>query len=111
MAAGASALPAAAQTSVPPNQVTNFIDTSMLKPPAGAKVAIIEWEDLECPACAHAFPFVHQAADHKNPTGMKASTLANGSSGCAGSQRNDSQTPSRREPKSGAAKIHGIVDR
>ena len=33
----------------------------MFKPPAGAKVAIIEWEDLECPACAHAFPFVHAA--------------------------------------------------
>ena len=56
--AGAAAV---AQTSVPPNQVTPFLDTSMLKPPPGAKVAIIEWEDLECPACAHAFPFVHAA--------------------------------------------------
>jgi protein-disulfide isomerase len=36
----------------------------MLKPPAGAKVAVFEWEDLECPACAHAFPFVHQAVAH-----------------------------------------------
>ena len=36
----------------------------MLVPPAGAKVAIIEWEDLECPACAHAFPFIHMAVDH-----------------------------------------------
>ena len=36
----------------------------MLVPPPGAKVAIIEWEDLECPACAHAFPFVHMAIDH-----------------------------------------------
>ena len=34
----------------------------MLKPPAGARVAIIEFEDLECPACAHSFPIVHQAA-------------------------------------------------
>ena len=33
----------------------------MFKPPAGSKVAVIEWEDLECPACAHAFPFVHAA--------------------------------------------------
>ncbi len=56
--AGAAAV---AQTSVPPNQVTPFTDTSMLKPPPGVKVAIIEWEDLECPACAHAFPFVHAA--------------------------------------------------
>jgi len=53
---------AAAQTSVPPNQVSPYKDTSMLKPPAGAKVAVIEWEDLECPACARAFPIVHEAA-------------------------------------------------
>ena len=52
---------AVAQTSVPPNQVTPFADTSMLKPPAGATVAIIEWEDLECPYCAHAFPLVQAA--------------------------------------------------
>ncbi len=55
---------ASAQTSVPPNQVSHFVDTSMLKPPPGVKVAIIEWEDLECPACARAFPIVHQAIDH-----------------------------------------------
>lgn len=54
--------PAVAQTSMPPNQVDHFTDTSMLKPPAGAKLAILEWQDLECPACAHAFPFVHTAA-------------------------------------------------
>jgi protein-disulfide isomerase len=40
-------------------QATHFTDTSMLKPPAGARVAVIEWEDLECPSCAHAFPIVH----------------------------------------------------
>lgn len=59
-----AAIPAMAQTSVPPNQVSHFRDTSMLLPPPGAKVAILEWEDLECPACAHAFPFVHMAIDH-----------------------------------------------
>jgi protein-disulfide isomerase len=57
---GAAAL---AQTAVG-GAVSPFKDTSILKPPAGAKVAIIEWEDLECPACAHAFPLVHQAVDH-----------------------------------------------
>ena len=57
---GAGAL---AQTAVG-GAVSPFKDTSMLKPPAGAKVAIVEWEDLECPACAHAFPLVHQAIDH-----------------------------------------------
>ncbi len=60
MLSGAAAL---AQTAVG-GAVSPFKDTSMLKPPAGAKVAIIEWEDLECPACAHAFPLVHQASDH-----------------------------------------------
>jgi protein-disulfide isomerase len=50
---------AVAQTSLPLNQVDKFTDTSMLKPPAGVKLAVLEWEDLECPACAHAFPFVH----------------------------------------------------
>jgi hypothetical protein len=53
-----------AQTSVPPNQVSNFKDTSSFRPPAGAKVAVIEYEDLECPACAHAFPSVHAAINH-----------------------------------------------
>ena len=57
-------IPAVAQSSAPPNTGTPFKDTSMLKPPAGARVAIIEFEDLECPACAHAFPIVHQAVDH-----------------------------------------------
>ncbi len=59
-----TAVSANAQTSIPPNQVDHFRDTSMLVPPPGAKVALIEWEDLECPACAHAFPFVHMALDH-----------------------------------------------
>ncbi len=52
-----------AQASAPPNTANNFRDTSMVKPPAGAKVAIYEFEDLECPACAHAFPIVHNAVD------------------------------------------------
>jgi len=59
---------ATAQTSLPPNQVNLKGDTSILKPPPGVKVAVMEWEDLECPACAHAFPFVHTAiAQYKIP--------------------------------------------
>jgi protein-disulfide isomerase len=42
---------------------TGFKDTSMLRAPAGSRVAIYEFEDLECPACAHAFPIVHAAVD------------------------------------------------
>ncbi len=56
-----------AQRSVPkPNEGETFKDTSMLKPPAGAKLAIVEFEDLECPMCAHVYPIVHAAAAHYN---------------------------------------------
>jgi len=54
---------AQAQTAVG-GQVTHFTNTSMLKPPVGDRIAVIEWEDLECPACAHAFPIVHDAVKH-----------------------------------------------
>lgn len=54
-----------AQTAVG-GQVTAFKDTSMLKPPAGVKVAVIEWEDPECPACARAFPIVHAGVKQYN---------------------------------------------
>ncbi len=55
-----------AQSTVPPNspQATPFKDTSLLKPPAGQKIAIVVFEDMECPVCAKAFPVVHQAASH-----------------------------------------------
>src|SRR5947208_9129825 len=33
-------------------------DTSALKPPAGSKVAIVVFEDLQCPDCARAAPLV-----------------------------------------------------
>jgi protein-disulfide isomerase len=56
--------PAHAQYSAPPNTGTAFKDTSMLKPPAGAKVALYTFEDLECPACARAYPMIQGAADH-----------------------------------------------
>ena len=41
-------------------------DTSMLRPPKGAKVAIIVFEDLECPDCARAAPLLHEAAKQYN---------------------------------------------
>src|SRR5215467_12193284 len=37
-------------------------DASSLKPPPGAKVAIVMFEDLECPDCARAYPVVWEAA-------------------------------------------------
>jgi protein-disulfide isomerase len=56
-------IPASAQFSAPPNTANSFKDTSFVKPPAGARVAIFEFEDLECPACARAYPVVHAAID------------------------------------------------
>lgn len=41
---------------------STFRDTSMLKPPAGQKVAIIEFYDLECPACRNAHPILQQVS-------------------------------------------------
>lgn len=41
-------------------------DTSMLRPPKGSKVAIIVFEDLECPDCARAAPLLHDAAKTYN---------------------------------------------
>ncbi len=50
----------------PSNPANKFVDTSSFHPPAGAKVAILEWEDLECPMCARVFPTVHAALKHYN---------------------------------------------
>ena len=60
-----ASLSAAAQFSVPANTVDSFRDTSMLKPPAGAKVAIYEFEDLECPLCAYNYSIVRAAVDQR----------------------------------------------
>ena len=51
------------QQAVPPGSGDHFRDTAMLKVPAGARVAIYEFEDLECPACSRAFPVVHTAIE------------------------------------------------
>src|ERR1035437_4977870 len=61
-----AAVPGFAQRAAAAGAGDSFKDTSMFKPPAGARVAIVEFEDLECPACAHAFPIVHAAAAHYN---------------------------------------------
>jgi len=36
-------------------------DTSALRPPAGSRIALVVFEDLECPACAKADPLLLQA--------------------------------------------------
>lgn len=59
----AAALLISVPASIPALAQTAFKDTSMLRAPAGSRVAIYEFEDLECPACARAFPIVHAAVD------------------------------------------------
>lgn len=49
---------------VPESQLSN----PALKPPPGANVAIVEFDDLECPACGHANPILMQdAKNYKVP--------------------------------------------
>jgi protein-disulfide isomerase len=40
-----------------------FRDTTILRPTAGSKVALIVFEDLGCPACARAHPLENQAIE------------------------------------------------
>jgi protein-disulfide isomerase len=54
-------IPARAQFSGP--QGTQVHDATALKPPAGARVAIVEFEDMECPDCARANPLLKEAAN------------------------------------------------
>jgi protein-disulfide isomerase len=63
---------AQSQTTVPANDPSGnaardgfpFRNTSLLKPPTGAKVAVYEFEDMECPHCAADFAAVRAAAVH-----------------------------------------------
>ena len=48
---------AAAQTA----DTTPVKDTSVLHPPAGARVAIVEFADMECPDCGRANPVLEEA--------------------------------------------------
>lgn len=45
-----------------PPAYTKVLDAGPLKPPPGVRIAIFEFADLECPACAHANPLLKQAA-------------------------------------------------
>jgi protein-disulfide isomerase len=53
-------------------------DASSLKPPPGAKVAIVVFEDLQCPDCARAYPLVWESANaHKIPVVLHDFPLPN----------------------------------
>jgi protein-disulfide isomerase len=57
----AISVPGRAQFGAP--QTTHVRDASALKPPAGVRVAIIEFYDLECPLCAQTNPTLIDAAN------------------------------------------------
>ncbi len=47
-------------------------DASSLKPPPGAKVAIVMFEDMECPSCAANYPLVEEAGKaHRVPVVLR----------------------------------------
>jgi protein-disulfide isomerase len=50
-----------AQFGVPPGG-TQVHDPAALRPPSGARVAIVEFEDMECPDCSVANPLLKEAA-------------------------------------------------
>ncbi len=52
---------AQAQFGAPP-QGTRVMDTSALHPPPGARVAIVEFVDMECPICGTTNPIIRAAA-------------------------------------------------
>jgi protein-disulfide isomerase len=54
-----AATSAGAQFGAPPTTKVN--DPAALKPPPGSHVAIVEFEDLECPDCARANPLMMEA--------------------------------------------------
>jgi protein-disulfide isomerase len=64
----ATALTATALAGQSSRQPTKVMDASALHPPPGANVAIVEFSDLECPACARANPaLMRAAAQYKIP--------------------------------------------
>jgi protein-disulfide isomerase len=46
----------------PMSSGTKVLDASALRPPAGARVAIVEFADMECPMCAQSNPTIKAAA-------------------------------------------------
>jgi protein-disulfide isomerase len=63
LAATLFAAPAALSVRASAQESTQVLNSAPLHPPAGARVAIVEFEDLECPDCARANPLLRQAAE------------------------------------------------
>lgn len=56
-------LPAAHAQFSAPAPGNKVQDASALKPPAGSRVAIVEFADMECPVCGHENPTLREAAE------------------------------------------------
>ncbi len=61
----------AAHAQFAPSPATPVHDPSALRPPAGARVAIVEFDDMECPDCANANPLLKEAAAKYNIPWMR----------------------------------------
>src|ERR1700677_893841 len=57
------AVPLLGVSTVCAQQPMQVLDASALHPPAGARVAIVEFDDLQCPACAATNPILKAAAE------------------------------------------------
>lgn len=65
-AAALLALVPAARAQFGPAPTTTVHDPAALKPPPGARVAIIEFADMECPDCSNANPLLKEATAKYN---------------------------------------------
>jgi protein-disulfide isomerase len=76
----AACLPLAANAQFPeaPKVPASMLNSPALKPPAGANVAIVEFDDLECPACGAANPILMAAAKKYNVPWIRHSFLIPG---------------------------------
>lgn len=54
----------------------HFLDTSVLRPPKGSKVAVLVWEDLGCPACARFHPVEQEVAAKTHVTVVRHDFLS-----------------------------------
>jgi protein-disulfide isomerase len=55
--------PAFGQFSNPQSRTTTVHNAAALRPPVGSRVAIVEFEDMECPDCARANPVIKEAIE------------------------------------------------
>src|SRR4051812_49773690 len=66
MAKNATTKKSAGKTTASAPRTTGDEKSNILKPPPGAKVAIVEFLDLQCPDCARAAPLVKDVSKAEN---------------------------------------------